>query len=186
MAALGRGCVKTLKSQQGGELFSLLPFFRLRPQHCSSLDWRNQEGLSTLRLVACVFTQPRASSPIRRVVSYRLQSAERGHSPKSQTCSYTSSEDNHQHHPVGFVIRGRTYCPVAPRLGRWRLAEAPHAPHPTARSRRASPHLAVSACWFVSAPGITSCCSADLSMARSGRGRRRSATEPASQPSIAR
>jgi hypothetical protein len=31
-AALGRGCVKTLKSQQGGELFSLLPYFRPRLQ----------------------------------------------------------------------------------------------------------------------------------------------------------
>src|SRR5215470_638133 len=30
-AAVGGGCVKTLKSQQGGELFSLLPFFRSQP-----------------------------------------------------------------------------------------------------------------------------------------------------------
>ena len=31
-----RGCVKTLKSQQPGELFSLLPFFRSRPPPYSS------------------------------------------------------------------------------------------------------------------------------------------------------
>src|SRR5215472_145453 len=48
-AGFDRGCVKTLKSQQGGELFSLLPFFRSRPQRYSSLDWRNQEGLSMRR-----------------------------------------------------------------------------------------------------------------------------------------
>ena len=34
----GGGCVKTLKSQQEGELFSVLPFFRSRPQRYSSLD----------------------------------------------------------------------------------------------------------------------------------------------------
>ena len=37
-AQSGGGCVKTLKTQQGGELFSLLPFFRPRPQRYSSLD----------------------------------------------------------------------------------------------------------------------------------------------------
>jgi len=31
-AAVDRGCVKTLKSQQGGELFSLLPFLQSSPQ----------------------------------------------------------------------------------------------------------------------------------------------------------
>src|SRR6516165_2630040 len=55
--ARDRGCVKTLKSQQAGELFSLLPFFRSRPPRYSSSDWRNQEGFSTRRLNACVFAQ---------------------------------------------------------------------------------------------------------------------------------
>jgi len=36
--AVDRGCVKTLKSQQVGELFPLLPSFRSRPQRYSSLD----------------------------------------------------------------------------------------------------------------------------------------------------
>ena len=54
---IDRGCVKTLKSQQAGELFSLLPFFRSRPPRYSSSDWRNQEGFSTRRLNACVFAQ---------------------------------------------------------------------------------------------------------------------------------
>jgi len=38
VVAKGRGCVKRLKSQQGGELFSLLPFPRLQPQRYFSLD----------------------------------------------------------------------------------------------------------------------------------------------------
>ena len=38
MPAFHRGCVKTLKSQQRGEVFSLLPCFRSRPQRYSSLD----------------------------------------------------------------------------------------------------------------------------------------------------
>jgi hypothetical protein len=42
------GCVKTLKSQQPGELFSLLPFFRSRPLRYSSSTGENQEGFSTL------------------------------------------------------------------------------------------------------------------------------------------
>ena len=36
--AVGGGCVKTLKRQQGRELFSLLPFFQSQPQRYSSLD----------------------------------------------------------------------------------------------------------------------------------------------------
>ena len=36
--------MKTLKSQQGGELFSLLPFPRSQPQRYSSLDERNREA----------------------------------------------------------------------------------------------------------------------------------------------
>src|SRR6516165_2653910 len=44
MAEKGRGCLKTLKSQQGGELFSLLPFPRSQPQRYSSLDERNREA----------------------------------------------------------------------------------------------------------------------------------------------
>jgi len=64
VSQIDRGCVKTLKSQQAGELFSLLPFFRSRPPRYSSSDWRNQEGFSTRRLNACVFAQagPKAAA----------------------------------------------------------------------------------------------------------------------------
>src|SRR6516162_5101199 len=72
MAEGARGCVKTLKGQQVGELFSLLPLFRSRPQRCSSLDGQNQEGLSTRRLNACVFTQPRPTPAVRNVLRDRL------------------------------------------------------------------------------------------------------------------
>src|SRR5262245_47385150 len=52
------GCVKTFESQQGGELFSPLPFFDRGNGRYSSLYWRNRERFSTHRLNACVFTQP--------------------------------------------------------------------------------------------------------------------------------
>ena len=68
-----RGCIKTLKSQQYRELFSVLPIFRSRPQRYSSLDWRNKEGLSTCRLNACVFTQLGPKSDTRGTRAVRRQ-----------------------------------------------------------------------------------------------------------------
>src|SRR5215472_4824951 len=68
-AEIHRGCVKTHKSQQGGELFSLLPFPRSQLQRYSSLDRRNREGLSTRRLNACVFTQPPPTAAAFRTIS---------------------------------------------------------------------------------------------------------------------